>query len=131
MAGGQEGYAVFEGGDMEPIPETVKAIEELGPFANEPDLLDELRRMGDEVTDLVPDCVGLSLASAEHGVTFTLIARTGGSRFLNAIQDLAGTMDEGRGRAGAGRMRPRRTCSTRTRGTCWRWRRPRAASSAR
>ena len=95
MPGGQEGYAVFEGGDMEPIPETVKAIEELGPFANEPDLLDELKRMGGEVTDLVPDCVGLSLASAEHGVTFTLIASDRQLAFLNAIQDLAGTMDEG------------------------------------
>lgn len=86
---------MFEGGDMEPIPETVKAIEELGPFANEPDLLDELRRMGGEVTDLVPDCVGLSLASAEHGVTFTLIASDRQLAFLNAIQDLAETMDEG------------------------------------
>jgi GAF domain-containing protein len=80
---------------MEPIPETVRAIEELGPFAHEPDLLDELKRMGGEVTELVPDCVGLSLASAEHGVTFTLIASERQLAFLNAIQDLAETMDEG------------------------------------
>jgi GAF domain-containing protein len=89
------GYACVEGGVMEPIPETVKAIEELGPFANEADLLDELRRMGSQVTDLVPDCVGLSLASAEHGVTFTLIASDRQLAFLDAIQDLAGTMDVG------------------------------------
>lgn len=79
---------------MEPIPETVKAIEELGPFANEADLLDDLKRMGAEVTDLVPDCVGLSLASAEHGVTFTLIASDRQLAFINAIQELAGGMDE-------------------------------------
>ena len=79
---------------MEPIPETVKAIEELGPFANEADLLDDLRRMGSQVTDLVPDCVGLSLASAEHGVTFTLIASDRQLAFINAIQDLAGSFDD-------------------------------------
>jgi transcriptional regulator with GAF, ATPase, and Fis domain len=79
---------------MEPIPETVKAIEELGPFANEADLLDDLKRMGSEVTDLVPDCVGMSLASAEHGVTFTLIASERQLAFINAIQDLVETMEE-------------------------------------
>lgn len=80
---------------MEPIPETVKAIEELGPFADEGDLLDELRDMGSQVTHLVPDCVGLSLASVEHGVTFTLIASDRQIAFLDAIQDLAGTIDVG------------------------------------
>jgi GAF domain-containing protein len=78
---------------MEPIPETVKAIEELGPFTNETDLLDELKRMGGEVTDLVPDCVGLSLASPEHGVTFTLIASDRQLAFLDAIQDLCESME--------------------------------------
>jgi GAF domain-containing protein len=78
---------------MEPIPETVKAIEELGPFTNETNLLDDLKRMGSEVTELVPDCVGLSLASAEHGVTFTLIASDRQLAFLDAIQDLCGSME--------------------------------------
>lgn len=80
---------------MEPIPETVKAIEELGPFTHEVDLLDDLKRMGAEVTELVPDCVGLSLASAEHGVTFTLIASDRQIAFLDAIQDLCGSMEMG------------------------------------
>ena len=59
---------------MEPIPETVRAIEELGPFAADGDLLDELHLMGRRVSALVPDCVGVSLGSVEHGVTFTLTA---------------------------------------------------------
>jgi transcriptional regulator with GAF, ATPase, and Fis domain len=77
---------------MEPIPETIKAIEELGPFVVEADLLDELRQMGGQVMDLVPDCVGLSLASAEHGVTFTLMASERQIALLGAIQELAGTI---------------------------------------
>jgi GAF domain-containing protein len=78
---------------MEPIPETVKAIEELGPFTNETDLLDDLKRMGGQVTELVPDCVGMSLASAQHGVTFTLIASDRQLAFLDAIQHLCGSME--------------------------------------
>lgn len=84
---------------MEPIPETVRAIEELGPFAGEGDLLDELHVMGSRVSTLVPDCVGLSLVSAEHGVTFTLTASDTQIAVLDAIQSIAGwwtsTADEG------------------------------------
>ncbi|HEU4811012.1 MAG TPA: hypothetical protein VFT00_02605 [Nocardioides sp.] len=74
---------------MEPIPETVRAIEELGPFAADGDLLDELRLLGGRVSALVPDCVGLSLLSAEHGVTFTLSASDTQVDVLDAIQCLA------------------------------------------
>lgn len=74
---------------MEPIPETVTAIEELGPFAADGDLLDELNLMGRRVCALVPDCVGLSLVSTEHGVTFTLTASDTQIDVLDAIQCLA------------------------------------------
>lgn len=74
---------------MEPIPETVRAIEELGPFAGDGDLLDELHVMGCRVSALVPDCVGLSLVSAEHGVTFTLTASDTQIAVLEAIQSVA------------------------------------------
>jgi hypothetical protein len=43
---------------MEPIPETVEAIEELSPAADS-DLLAELRERARLVRSLVPDCVGL------------------------------------------------------------------------
>jgi GAF domain-containing protein len=60
---------------MEPIPETVEAIEEYGPFGpDDVDLLAELRERGRRVQELVPDCMGFSLALQEHGVTFTLMA---------------------------------------------------------
>ncbi len=57
---------------MEPIPESSEAVDEYGPF--EPDLLENLRDRASQVRDLVPDCVGLSLASREHGVSFTVVA---------------------------------------------------------
>jgi hypothetical protein len=78
---------------MEPIPETVRAIEELGSIADGVDLLDELRCMASDVTEVVPDCVGMSLASFEHGVTFTLIASDRQLAFLDAIQGLAATVE--------------------------------------
>jgi hypothetical protein len=71
---------------MEPIPETVRAIEELGPFASGGDLLEELSDMGRRVATLVPDCVGLSLVSADHGVTFTLLASDQQLALLDALQ---------------------------------------------
>lgn len=71
---------------LEPIPETVRAIEELGPFVHGGDLLEELTEMGRRVATLVPDCVGLSLVSAEHGVTFTLIASEHELALLDALQ---------------------------------------------
>lgn len=70
---------------MEPIPETVAAIEELGPFAADADLADRLREMGRQVEELVPDCVGLSVASPEHGVTFTLVAPDAKIALLDAL----------------------------------------------
>jgi GAF domain-containing protein len=80
---------------MEPIPETIRAIEELGPFAAEGDLLDQLQAMGDRVRAAVPDCVGLSLTSAEHGVTFTLVASDQDVALLDAVQSVTGAPDAG------------------------------------
>lgn len=74
---------------MEPIPETSEAVEEFGPFTD-PDLLHELRERSDRVTALVPDCVGLSLASAQHGVTFTLVATSLQPALLDGVQYLSG-----------------------------------------
>jgi GAF domain-containing protein len=61
------------GMEMKPIPETREAIDELEPLADD-HLLDRLLAAGRQVNELVPDCVGLSLATAEHGVTFALVA---------------------------------------------------------
>jgi GAF domain-containing protein len=76
---------------MEPIPETVEAIEHYRPWgAVGVDLLSHLRDLSVEVTEVVPDCLGFSLASRESGVTFTLVASDLDVAVLDAVQYLAG-----------------------------------------
>ena len=76
---------------MEPIPETVVAIEGLGALGTEDvDLLADLRERSLRVREIVPDCVGMSLASREHGLTFTLVASDLDAAVLDAVQYLFG-----------------------------------------
>jgi GAF domain-containing protein len=76
---------------MEPLPETVEAIEEYGPFGTEDgDLVAELRERGRRVQEIVPDCLGFSIASEEHGVTFTVMADDRDVAVLDAVQYLSG-----------------------------------------
>ena len=76
---------------MEPIPETSEAVEEYGPFSTEEgDLLAELREKAERVRGLVPECIGLSLASKEEGVSFTLVASDEEIAALDAIQYVGG-----------------------------------------
>ena len=76
---------------MDPIPQTSEAIDEFGPFFDDGDeLLERLRDMGRRVRQVVPDCVGLSLASREHGVTFTLVASDTIIAALDGLQYLDG-----------------------------------------
>lgn len=72
---------------MEPIPETVEALEELGPFVGDP-IHDQLINTARAVTELVPSCVGLSVAVFEHDLTFTLEATDEQVRALDAVQYL-------------------------------------------
>jgi hypothetical protein len=71
---------------VEPIPETIRAIEELGPFADGGALLEHLVEMGRRVGVLVPDCIALTLASSEHDATFALLASRRQLALLAAIQ---------------------------------------------
>lgn len=75
---------------MRPIPETVAAVAALGRVTGEPDLLVDLMATAEAVQQLVPDCVGLSLAWVEHGVTFTLVASPEQIAVLDALQHLDG-----------------------------------------
>ena len=72
---------------MEPIPETTEAVEEFGPF-DDADLLQDLRARAGEVQAFVPDCVGLSLSSSEHDVTWTMVATSEEIAVLDAVQYL-------------------------------------------
>lgn len=73
---------------MEPIPETSEAVNEFGPF--EVDLLESLQDRASQVQELVPDCVGLSIASREYGVTFTVVATDDEIAALDGVQYLYG-----------------------------------------
>jgi ANTAR domain-containing protein len=88
---------------MEPIPETVEAIDEYGPFgADGVDLVALLRERARRVEEVVPDCLGFSLALQEHGVTFALVADGADVAVLDAVQHLTG----GAGAAAVGEPDP-------------------------
>ncbi|MDP3889634.1 GAF domain-containing protein [Nocardioides sp.] len=75
---------------MEPIPETARAIEEYGPFVIEnEDLLVELLNKAEQVRAFVPQCLGVSLASNEDAVTFTVVASKKELAVLDAVQYLS------------------------------------------
>jgi GAF domain-containing protein len=78
---------------MEPIPETVQAINNLDPDpdpATEVDLLAELVQLADRAQEAVPDLVGVSIARLDDGLTFTLVASTEEVALLDGIQYVAG-----------------------------------------
>jgi GAF domain-containing protein len=75
---------------MEPIPETVEALNSLDPEADDGTLLADLTRLAKASEQIVPDLVGVSLARLEHGVTFTLVATAEAVAVLDAVQYLAG-----------------------------------------
>lgn len=74
---------------LDPIPETVQAINELDP-ADETDLLAELTHLADRAEEVVPDLVGVSIARLDQGLTFTLVASASQIALLDAIQYAAG-----------------------------------------
>lgn len=75
---------------MEPIPETAEAVDELDAFVADDDLLEQLDAAATQVRALVPQCVGMSVAMINHGVTLTLVATAAEIAALDAVQYLAG-----------------------------------------
>lgn len=75
---------------LNPIRETVEAAEELGRYQPDLDVLGYLQETAEKIQVLVPDCIGLSLAWVEHGLTFTLVASDAEIAVLDAVQYLAG-----------------------------------------
>ncbi len=74
---------------MEPIPETREVLEEF-ISQGDPEVGVALLRMGRRAKQIVPDCVGLSLALLEDGLTFTLVATSDEIAALDAVQYLDG-----------------------------------------
>jgi GAF domain-containing protein len=74
---------------VEPIPETREVLDELISHGDL-DVGVALLRMGRRAQEIVPDCVGLSLALLEDGLTFTLVASSDEIASLDAVQYLDG-----------------------------------------
>lgn len=74
---------------MKPIPETQQALDELSR-GGDTEVEDTLLRMGRKTKRIVPECVGLSLASLHDGITLTLVASSDEIAVLDAVQYLDG-----------------------------------------
>ncbi len=73
---------------MKPIPETIETAVELDRTLGDGEVLSGLQSLGDEVSRVVPECIGLSLAWLEEGVTFTLAATDEDIAALDGVQYL-------------------------------------------
>jgi len=76
-------------GAVKPTPETLKALAELARHGST-DLVVAVLAMGRQAQDIVPECVGLSLALFEDGLTFTLAASAEEIAALDAVQYIDG-----------------------------------------
>jgi GAF domain-containing protein len=70
---------------VEPIPETNAALNEYLSFADT-DIREELMRLGDIATDIVPQMVGMSLTVLDEDITFTVVASDRQAALLDASQ---------------------------------------------
>jgi GAF domain-containing protein len=75
---------------LEPIPESIEALDELDPSGDTDDLLAHLQQLANRAQALVPDLVGVSVARFDRGLTFTLVATAEEVAVLDAIQYAAG-----------------------------------------
>src|SRR3954452_11672879 len=75
---------------MEPIPETVEAVNELDPSADDGTLLASLSGRATRAQKVVPDLVGVSIAWLDHGLTLTLVATAPEVAVLDAVQYVGG-----------------------------------------
>ena len=78
-----------ERNQLEPLPETLEAITVLERTSDGDALLPSLLERGRRVREIVPDCLGISVASLDHDLTFTLVASSKEIALLDAFQYLA------------------------------------------
>jgi hypothetical protein len=71
---------------VEPIPETLEALDEVQSYLDEGSLEQQLRTTVSRAERVAPGLVGVSLAFREHGLTFTLIATDEEIATLDAVQ---------------------------------------------
>ena len=70
---------------LEPLPETNRALADLAGFVDRP-FGDELLGRAEQVEEVVPNLVGLSVAMVREGLTFTLAATQEHIALLDAVQ---------------------------------------------
>jgi GAF domain-containing protein len=75
---------------MEPIPETVEAVDELDPSVDDFDILQHLTDLATRAQEIVPDLVGVSVGRISERLTFTLVATAAEIAVLDGIQYIAG-----------------------------------------
>ena len=75
---------------VEPLPETLDAADELDPVADDALLVERLTQAARLAKALVPDLVGVSLASPREGITMTLQASAEEIAVLDAVQYAVG-----------------------------------------
>ena len=74
---------------MEPIPETLEALDEVESYLDQANLERQLRTTVSRAEHVAPGLVGVSLAFREHGLTFTLVATDEEIATLDAVQYVA------------------------------------------
>ena len=72
---------------MEPVPESARLLEQLGRLDHG---LPGIATLGQQIQDLVPSCIGLSLTILEDGITVTLVSSSEPIASLDALQYLDG-----------------------------------------
>jgi GAF domain-containing protein len=74
---------------VEPIPESIEAMQERDAVMEDDDLLERLQEISSEVQQLVPDCIGLSLALVADDLVVTLVATDVEVALFDALQYLS------------------------------------------
>jgi len=87
---------------MEFIPETLEALGELEPFADDAAVRETLERSAKLAQGIAPDLAGISVASRAHGLTFTLVATDDEIASLDGVQYLTSGPCVEAGEAGRG-----------------------------
>jgi hypothetical protein len=100
---------------MEPVPESARLLDQLGGLDHG---LPGIATLGQQIQDLVPSCVGLSLTILEDEITFTLVSSSTPIASLDALQYLDGGPCPGSIRDGGFSTGPTHASCKRVRGSC-------------
>jgi GAF domain-containing protein len=81
----------IDGQALMSVPQSIEAGDDLSRPSPESPLLRALRSLNEQVTRLVPDCLGISVSWTDSRVPFTLVASEPDIAVLDAVQYLGGS----------------------------------------